>query len=142
MMVQQERVTVPAGEKSTAELFKDLGDEMTSLIRQEMDLARAEMAQKGKRMGLGAGFFAVAGALGLAALGALVASAIAGLHLAVALWLSALIVGVVLLLAAGVVALYGALQVRRAGPPIPQQAVETTKEDVAWLKTQAKSARP
>jgi hypothetical protein len=124
-----------------ADLARQLSDQTSRLIHQEIELAKAEMAVKGKRAGLGAGMFGAAGAFGFYALGALIATAILALSLAVAAWLAALIVTVVLAAVAGVLALQGRNKVQEATPPVPEQATESVKEDVEWAKTQAQAAR-
>ena len=131
-----------AGERTTAELLKELSEQLTALVHQEIELAKAELAVKTKRAGIGAGMFGGAGVVGLLGAGALVTAAIAGIATALSVWLSALIVGGALLTVAGVVALTGLSELSRGTPPIPEQAIESTKEDVNWLKTQAKSAKP
>ncbi len=129
-------------DKSTADLLKDLSNELTTLVHQEIELAKVELTEKTKRVGAGAGMFGGAAVVGLFGGGALVAAAIAGIATALSVWLSALIVGGVLLLLAGVLALTGRTEVARGTPPIPEQALESSKEDVEWLKTQARSAKP
>lgn len=119
---------------SLGELLRRLSDDTSALVRQELALARAELEEQGKRAGAGAGMFGGATVAALLALGALTAAAIAGLDQAVALWLSALIIGAVWAAVAGVLALRGRAQMRRATPPAPQ-AIETVKEDVQWAKT-------
>jgi uncharacterized membrane protein YqjE len=126
---------------STAELLKQLSAHTTTLVRQEIELAKVELAEKGKRAGLGAGMFGGAGALGFYAFGALTACAILALATAVSAWLAALIVAAVYGAIAGVLALSGKKQVAAATPPVPEQALDSTKEDVRWVKTRAKSAR-
>ncbi len=128
--------------KSTADLFRDLSSEMTTLVHQEMELAKVELAEKTKKVGAGAGMFGTAAVVGLLAAGALVAAAIAGIATVLSVWLSALIVGVVLLGVAGLLALSGRTEVARGTPPIPEEAIQSSKEDVEWLKTQARSAKP
>ena len=128
-------------EASAAELVKQLSEQTSRLVRQEMELAKAELAIKGKRAGIGAGMFGTAGLLGLYAVGALIAAAIAALALAVATWLAALIVAVVLGAAAGVAALMGKSKVQEAMPPVPEDSVESVKEDVQWTKTRAQQGR-
>ena len=130
------------GERTTAELLKELSEQLTALVHQEIELAKAELAVKTKRAGIGAGMFGGAGVVGLLGAGALVAAAIANIATALSVWLSALIVGAALLAVAGVIALTGLSELSRGTPPIPEQAIESTKEDVNWLKTQAKSAKP
>jgi uncharacterized membrane protein YqjE len=132
----------PASEKSIAELSGDLAHQMTALVHHEIELAKVEMTEKGKRAGFGAGLFGAGGVLAAFGFGCLTACLVAALQLAMPVWLAALIVAVVYVAIAGVLLLVGRRQVARAGPPVPAQAVESTKEDVEWLKTQAKSARP
>jgi uncharacterized membrane protein YqjE len=128
-------------DRSTAELFKRLSDETTTLVKQEVELAKAELQEKGKRAGVGAGMFGGAGLFGVAAFAALTACVIAALDLAMALWLAALIVAVVYAAVAGVLALTGKKKVKEATPPVPEQARESVKEDVEWAKTRARSGR-
>jgi MFS family permease len=129
-------------EASVAELVKALSDQTSRLARQEVELAKAELAAKGKRAGIGAGMFGGAGAFGFYALGALVATAILALATAVSAWLAALIVTVVLGAIAGVLALQGKSKLEQATPPVPEQATESVKEDVQTAKTRAQAGRP
>jgi MFS family permease len=131
----------PASEASLAELVKQLSEQSSRLARQEVELAKAELAVKGKRAGIGAGMFGGAGMLGFYALGALVAAAILVLATAITAWLSALIIAVVLAAIAGVLALQGKTKVQQATPPVPEEATESVKEDVKWAKTKAQRAR-
>jgi MFS family permease len=128
-------------EATVAELVKRLSEQTSRLARQEVELAKAELATKGKRAGQGAGMFGGASAFGLYALGALTAAAILALATAVAGWLAALIVGVVYGAIAGVLALTGKTKVAQATPPVPEQATESVKEDVRWAKTHAQAGR-
>jgi MFS family permease len=130
-----------ASEASIAELIKQLSEQSSQLARQEVELAKAELAIKGKRAGVGAGMFGGAGAVGFYGLGALVAAAILALATGMASWLAALIVAAVLGAVAGVLALQGKRKVTEAVPPVPEQATESVKEDVQWAKTKAQSAR-
>jgi len=130
-----------AQDTSAAELVKQLSEQTSRLVRQEVELAKAELAIKGKRAGIGAGMFGGAGLLALYAVGALIVAAIAALATAVATWLAALIIGVVLAAAAGVVALVGKQKVQEALPPVPEDSVESVKEDVQWTKTRAQQGR-
>ena len=125
---------------SFGELFSKLSAETSTLIRQEMALARAELSQKGKEAGKGAGLFGGAGVVGLLAAGALTTCFILLLNLVVAAWLGALIVAVIYGAVAAVLGMRGKEEIQRATPPVPEQTVETTKEDVAWAKTRARSA--
>jgi uncharacterized membrane protein YqjE len=128
-------------DRPIGELLKQLSEETTTLVRQELELAKAEMAQKGKEVGVGAGMFGGAGVAALLGLAGLTAAAIAGLDAAMPLWLAALIVGLVWLAIGGVLALQGKRKIQAATPPLPQQTQESVKEDVEWAKTRAKSAK-
>ena len=128
-------------QESVAELVKQLSEQASRLARQEAELAKAELTAKGKRAGIGAGMFGGAGIVGLYTVGALTATAILALATAVAAWLAALIVTVVLGAIAGVLALEGKSKVQQATPPVPEQAAESVKEDVQWAKTRAQQAR-
>jgi uncharacterized membrane protein YqjE len=128
-------------ERPVGELLKELSTETSTLVRQELELAKAEMAEKGKQARLGAGMFGGAGLCGLLALGALTACAIAALATGMDLWLAALIVTAVYAVIAGVLALVGRQKTREAAPPAPEQAIESTKEVFQCAKSRAKSAR-
>ena len=128
-------------DRPIGELLHDLSDELTTLLRQEVELAKAELSVKGKRAGQGAGMFGGAGLFGLYALGALTAAAILALATAVAGWLAALIVALVYGAIAGVLALTGKSKVAAATPPVPEQATESVKEDVRWAKSRARAGR-
>ena len=129
------------GDASTGELVKQLSDQTSRLIRQEMALARAELTAKGKQAGIGAGLFGGAGVFGLLALGALTATAIAALALVMDTWLAALIVTVVWAAVAGTMALIGKNRVQEALPPVPQDSVDSVKEDVQMTKAKAQEGR-
>ena len=124
-----------------AELVRQLSDQTTMLVRQEIELAKAEMTAKGKQVGIGAGAFGGAGLVGLYAVGAITACLILALSTAVAGWLAALIVGVFYAAIAGVLALVGKKKTQAGAPPVPERAISSTKEDVEWAKTRAKTAR-
>ena len=128
-------------DRSIGELVKQLADQTSTLVRQEMELAKAEVAQKGRQAGKGAGLIGAAAVVGLLAAGTLTAFLIMLLDGALAIWLSALIVGVVFGAIAAVLALQGRKRVQEAGPPVPEQTVETVKEDVEWAKIRAGSAQ-
>lgn len=115
-------------------LVHQLSQQIPELVRSEIRLAQAEVAQKGKRVGVGIGMFSVAGLLAFFALAALVTTAILGLAHVVDAWLAALIVAVVLLAAAGVAALLGRNKVAEAAPLTPDRAIEGIKEDIATVK--------
>ena len=122
---------------SAGELVSRLSQQLTTLVRDEMRLAQAELTQKGKKAGIGAGLFGGAGVVGLYGVGALVAAAIIALSLAVTAWLAAVIVAVVLFIVAGVLALVGKKEVSAATPPLPQEAIAGLKTDVATVKESA-----
>ena len=128
-------------ERPIGDLLKQLSEDTAKLVRKEVELARAEVTQKGKQAGIGAGMFGGAGVLGLFAFGARVAAAIAALALAMDTWLAALIVAVVYGAVAGVLAMQGKNKVQEAAPPVPEVAMESVKEDVEWAKTRARSGR-
>jgi len=127
-------------EESVGDLVKRLSEQTAQLVRHEIALARAEMTQKGKQFGRGAGLFSGAGVAVLLALGALTACLITALAEAIPAWAAALIVTALWLVVAAVLALRGRDEVKRAAPPVPEQTVETVKEDVEWAKTQIRSA--
>jgi hypothetical protein len=126
---------------STGELIKQLSEQTSTLVRQELDLAKAELTQKGKTAGVGAGMLGGAGVTGMLALGALTATLILLLAEAMDAWVAALIVTAIWAGAAGILALAGRDRVKEGMPPAPEQTVESVKEDVQWAKTRAKSAR-
>jgi uncharacterized membrane protein YqjE len=128
-------------DRSLPELLKQLSQETTQLVHQELELAKAELQQKGKQAGAGAGMFGGAGALGLAALGALTACFILALDLIMPAWLAALLVAVVYGIIAFVLVKQGQAKLKQATPPVPEQTIETVKEDVEWAKTQMRSDR-
>jgi hypothetical protein len=128
-------------DRRIGELLKELSEQTTALVRQELALAKAEVSEKGKKAGVGAGMFGGAGVSGLMGLGAVTAAAITLLDNAMSTPLAALIVGVVWLAIAGVLALQGRNKVQEATPPVPEQTTESVKEDVQWAKTRAQSGR-
>jgi uncharacterized membrane protein YqjE len=128
-------------ERPIGELLKQLSQETTTLVKQELDLAKAEVAQKGQQAGKGAGMFGGAGVMGLLALGSFTAFLIMLLDGAMPNWAAALVVTAVYAAIAGVLALQGRSKVKEATPPVPEQAVESVKEDVQWAKTQTQSGR-
>jgi hypothetical protein len=127
-------------ERGIGELVKDLASQTSTLVRQEIQLAQAEVTQKGKVAGKGAGLLAGAGVFGLLALGALTAGLIALLDKAMATWVAALIVMALWAIVAFVLAKAGQKALQQATPPAPQ-TVETVKEDIQWAKTQTGSAQ-
>ena len=127
---------LPAGE-----LVKQLSEQTRELVAQELALAKLELTEKAKRAGRGGGMFGGAGVLVIYAVGALTACLILALSLAVAGWLAALIVAVVYADVAGVLALIGKRQIEAATPPVPEETVDSVKEDVRWTKQRAKAAK-
>jgi uncharacterized membrane protein YqjE len=121
-------------EQPLGALVHQLTQQVPELIRSEMRLAQAEVAEKGKRAGVGIGMFSAAGLLAFFALATLIATAILGLAEALPAWLSALVVAVVLLVAAGVAGLLGKNKVDQATPAKPERALEGIKEDIATVK--------
>jgi len=124
-------------EQPLGELVKQLSEQTATLVRKEMQLATAELQEKGKRAGIGAGLFGGAGVIALYGVGVLVAAGVLALATAVAPWLAALIVGLVLLAVAGLAALMGKKQVEQAVPPAPEQAIQSTKRDIDTVKGRA-----
>jgi hypothetical protein len=125
---------VDPADVSTGELVKRLSTQLSELVRGELELARTELTAKGKRAGAGAGLAGAGGVVALYGGAALIAAAIAGLALVLPVWLSALLIGVVLLIVAGVLALLGRSQLRRATPPVPAQTVDSVQRDVRTVK--------
>jgi uncharacterized membrane protein YqjE len=119
---------------STGELVSRLSGEISRLVRDELQLAQVEVTGKAKQAGIGAGMFGAAGVLAHYAGGVLIATAILALALAMDAWIAALIVGVVLLAAAGIAALAGKKRLSKAAPPVPTQAVANVREDVETLR--------
>jgi uncharacterized membrane protein YqjE len=128
-------------ERPLGELLKQLSEETTRLVHQEIELANAELTEKGRQAGMGAGLFGAAGVAGFLALAALTTCLILALDAAMPAWLAALLVAVVYGAVAAVLALRGRAKVRQATPPVPEQTIETVKEDVQWAKTQMPSAK-
>jgi hypothetical protein len=127
-------------DQSISELVKDLATETSTLVRQEIDLAKAEMTDRGKRAGKGVGMLAAGAVVAVLAFGALTAGLIAALDLAMPTWLAALIVTVAYGAIAAVLVQIGRKQVQEAAPPIPEETIESVKEDVQWAKTRTRSA--
>jgi hypothetical protein len=128
-------------ERPIGELLKQLSEETTRLVHQELELAKAELTQKGRQAGMGAGLFGAAGAIGVLAAAALTACFILAWDAVMPAWLAALIVAVVYAAVAAVLALRGRDRVKQALPPVPEQTIETVKEDMEWAKTQMPSAK-
>ena len=128
-------------ERPMGELMRELSAQTSTLVHQELELAKLELTEKGKQAGVGAGMFGGAGVVGLYAAGALTACLVLVLATAVTGWLAALIVAVVYGAVAGGLALMGKAKVKQAVPPLPEQATESVKEDVQWTKTRVQQGR-
>ena len=128
-------------DRPIGELLKQLANETTMLVRQELDLAKAEMREKAGKAGPGFGMWGAAGVTGLLALGTLTAFLILALDGAMPNWLAALIVGLVYAAIAGVLYVRGKQRVEEAGSPVPEKTIETVKEDVQWAKHPTTSAK-
>ncbi len=126
-------------ETSTRDLVQDLSRQTSTLIRQEMRLAQAELTEKGRHAGKGAGMFGGAGLVALYGVGALVAAAIVGLATVLEPWIAAAAIGTGLLLVAGILALTGKKELDEAGPPKPEQTIESVQQDVETVKASARS---
>ncbi len=140
-MAADRRDTSEMSEPSVSDLLRQLSDQTATLVRQELDLAMAELTVKGKAAGVGAGMFGAAGLIGLFALGALTAAIVLALSLAVTGWLAALIVAAVYGAVAGGLALQGRTKVKQGLPPTPEQTVQTVKEDVELTRQRAQEGR-
>ena len=134
------RYRAPAdGDRSLGDLVQDLSRQTSTLIRQEMRLAQAELTEKGRHAGKGAGMFGGAGLVALYGVGALVAAAIVGLATVLEPWIAAAAIGAGLLLVAGILALTGKKELDEAGPPKPEQTIESVQQDVETVKARARS---
>ena len=127
------------GERPLGALVQDLSRQTSTLIRQEMRLAQAELTEKSKHASKGAGMFGGAGAVALYGVGALVAAAILGLATVLEPWIAAAAIGVALLLVAGVLALTGKKEIDEMGTPKPELAIESMQRDVETVKERARS---
>lgn len=120
--------------RSTGALVKDLSEQASTLVRQEVQLAKTEMAEKAKSAGIGAAALAAAAVAGLLALGTFTAFLVVALEAAMPLWLAALCMALLWALVGGGLALFGRAKLGEAGGPVPEKTVETVKEDIEWLK--------
>jgi uncharacterized membrane protein YqjE len=128
-------------DQPVGELMKQLAEQTQTLVRKELELARAELAVKGRKAGVGAGMLSGATIAALLALGALTAFLILSLDGVMPNWAAALVVTAAWGCVAAVLALTGRERLKEAAPPIPEQTIETVEEDVQWAKTQLKSAK-
>jgi len=125
---------VTAQDRPTGELVKDLSEQVSHLVRDELRLAQLEMTRKGKQAGLGIGLFAGSGGIAVYGLGCLIACAVIAIASVLAAWLAALIVGAALLLLAGAAALLGRGRLAKATPPVPEETIGNVKADVDEIK--------
>jgi hypothetical protein len=130
-----------ADERSLGELVKQLSEQSSALARKEVELAKAEMTLKAKRLGLGAGAFGGAGLVGVFAFGAFTAALILLVATGLEDWVAALVVAGTYAAIAGGLALIGKKQVDEGTPPLPEQAIESTKADVEETQHRVKAAR-
>ena len=128
----------PVTEQSTAELVQRASEQLSRLVRDEITLAKAELAEKGKHAGIGIGLFGASGVLAVYGTGVAVATLVIVFDLFLPLWLAALIVTLALFVVAGILALIGKSQVGKAVPPGPKAAIESVKADVDEVKQAVK----
>jgi uncharacterized membrane protein YqjE len=121
--------------QSTTELVRRASEQVTGLVRAELQLAKAELAEKGKRAGTGAGLLGVGGVAALYGLGILIAAGVLALALVLPAWASALIVAVALFVIAGILILVGRASLRKGLPPVPQDAVASVRADIDAVTT-------
>jgi hypothetical protein len=126
-------------DRPLGELVQDLSRQTSTLIRQEMRLAQAELAEKGRHASRGAGMFGGAGVVALYGVGALIAAAILGLATVLEPWIAAAAIGAGLLLIAGILALTGKKELGEAGPPKPEQTLDSVQRDIETVKARARS---
>ena len=124
--------------RSTGELVRDLSRQVSTLARQEIELAKVEMVEKGRTLGLGAGLLGGAAAAALLALGTLTACVVLALDGAMPAWLAALLVALAWAAVAAGLASYGKQKLEQAGAPVPEETVESVKEDIRWLRDQTR----
>ena len=126
-------------DESMGQLVKDLSQDISTLVRQELELAKVEMTQKGKEAGVGAGLLGGAGVIGLAVVGGSMVTIILILDTFMPTWLAALVTTLVYAAVGAFLAMRGRDRLKQAGSPVPERAKESVKEDIEWAKTHAKS---
>ena len=138
-MVDAENAARPrVAEPSTAELVQRASEQISRLVRDELALAKAELTEKGKHAGIGIGLFGGSGVIALYGVGAAIATVIIALAIVLPLWLAALIVTVGLFLLAGLLALVGRMQVKRAVPVMPTEAKDSIQADIDTVSAAVK----
>jgi Putative Actinobacterial Holin-X, holin superfamily III len=133
-MVSSTAQSPPERETSTGELVKQLSEQVSTLVRDELKMARLELTRKGKFAGFGVGLYGASGLVALYAIACVIAAVIIAIAGEIRPWLAALIVGLALAVVSAVAALMGRSRMRRATPPMPEQAIEGTKADVEEVK--------
>ncbi|HEU5110715.1 MAG TPA: phage holin family protein [Micromonosporaceae bacterium] len=128
-------------ELSTAELVQRATEQVSRLIRDELTLAKVELAEKGKHAGIATGLFGGGGVIAVYGVGVLIAAAVLGLAEVLPAWLAALIVAIALFLLTGLLALLGRRQVRRAAPPMPEGTAESVRADVRTVTAAVRRER-
>ena len=128
------RAPLPPEDATTGQLVSRLTEQISTLVRDEARLAQAEVTQKAKRLGIGAGLFGGAGLFAVFGLATMITTAVLALALVLPAWLAALVVTVVLFAIAGVLALVGKKDVEKATPPLPTQAIAGVQADIATVK--------
>lgn len=122
-------------EQSTAELVRQASEQISRLVREELQLAKAEMADKGRHAGFGLGMFGGAAVTLHYALGAALVAAGLGLANVIPGWAAALVVAAVLLVIAGIEALAGRGQLKRSAPVVPKRSVDSVRTDIDAVKS-------
>lgn len=125
-------------DRTTGELVAKLSRDISRLVRDEIRLGQAELADAGKKAGLGAGMFGAAGLISLFAGGCFIAAAVLAVDIALPAWLSALLIGLGLLFVAGISALAGRRQIKKATPPVPRETISSVRTDIETVKESAK----
>ncbi len=133
-MTVRDQGQTSGADASVGQLVERLSAQVSALVRDEMALATAEMKRKGAQAGIGIGIGGAGAVVALLGSGALVAAAVLGLATVLPAWLAALLVGVALLVLAGGISAVGIKQVRNSAPPVPEQAVQSTKRDIETVK--------
>jgi uncharacterized membrane protein YqjE len=128
-------------QESFGELLGGLASDMSTLVKKEIELAKVETTAKAKRAGKGAGMLAGAGVAGLLLLMCLTTLLIVVVDAVAPLWVAVLVAVVLWAVVAAVLGLMGKKALQEAAPPVPEQTVETVKEDVQWAKNPTRSAR-
>jgi uncharacterized membrane protein YqjE len=126
-----------APEQSTGELVKLVTEQVSLLVRDELKLAQLEMGGKAKQAGKGVGMMGGGGVVALYGVACLIACVIIAISHSLQAWLAALIVGAALLAVAAALAVLGRSHMRKATPPVPTEAVDSVKTDVAEIRERA-----